>query len=62
MNVTRIRQPDVVAIRTATRRIERRESQVFYKTDKAWELWQEKPSLWFIRRWDRRAVLWIHTD
>lgn len=54
----RIAQPDVVAIVTATKNIFKGEGQVFYRTEKTWELWQEEP-LALVKRWPRKRVMFV---
>lgn len=60
MNVTRTRHPEIRAIRTATQIIELCEGQVFYRTPKAYEVWQEQPSLRRLARYPLSRVYWIH--
>lgn len=55
MNTTRTPLPKVTAIQLLTKRVERSAGQQFYRTNKAYELWQEEP-LMRIRRWSDKNI------
>lgn len=59
MNTTRTPLPKVTAIQLLTKRVERSAGQQFYRTDKAYELWQEEP-LMLRRRWSDDDVYWTY--
>ena len=54
----RERQPDVEAVSTATKTIELDSGQSWYRTEAAWELWQDKPLARLLRIPSKR-VYWI---
>lgn len=53
---------NAAAIATAKQTIIKDAGQTFYQTPKAIELWQDEPLPRRIKRWDRKAVLWIIPD
>ena len=59
MNVTRIPHPEVKEISTANSWYGLGPGQMFYSTPKAWEIWQETPTLRFIKRIPRKRVFWV---
>ena len=56
--IERTRHPEIKAIETVTQRIELEGSQCYYRTPKAYEIWQEEP-LYFLKRIPRTSVLWV---
>ena len=54
----RIREEKVYAIRSANIQYLLADGQCFYKTPKAWEIWNEKP-LRRVKRIDARMIFWI---
>jgi len=57
-DIKRTRHPEIKAIETMTKRIELDESQCYYRTPKAYEIWQEEPLI-FLKRIPRTSVLWV---
>lgn len=55
----RERHPEVEHLRTAKLTIELAPGQCFYRTDKAWEIWQERPLLRHVKRIPRVRVFWV---
>lgn len=55
----RNKRPEIKALTTARLRIELDKGQVFYSTQKAFEIWQEKP-LRHIKRIPKKRVFWVH--
>jgi len=62
MNTTRTRLPHVCAIQLAATIVERSPGQRFYRTNKAYELWQEEPELIMLKRWDGKRVFWTYDN
>lgn len=60
MNTTRTPLPNVKAIQLATKIVERSAGQTFYRTNKAYELWQEEPELMLLKRWSGKGVFWTY--
>jgi hypothetical protein len=60
MNTTRIPLPTVQAIQLSATNVERSAGQQFYRTNKAYELWQETPDLMRLKRWDGKRVFWTY--
>lgn len=57
----RTKQPDVVRLHTALMAIEAAPGQAFYKTPKAWEIWQCEPPQ-RVKRIPASRVLFVETE
>jgi hypothetical protein len=55
----RERMGSVVRISTSTRWIELHPGQCFYKTPRAWEIWEEAPALRRLERIPATSVFWV---
>jgi len=55
----RERLPKVIMIRSATIAYILNKNQCFYRTNKAFEIWDEKPLLRRIKRIPRSRIFWV---
>lgn len=62
MNTIRTPLPNTKAIQLTATIIERSAGQQFYRTNKAYELWQETPVLMRLKRWDGKRVFWTYDE
>jgi len=59
MNTTRKEMRDVIRLYTMTQVIELAPDQFFCATNKAWEIWQEKPAMRLVKRIPRKRVYFV---
>lgn len=57
--IHRDRRESVVRISTATGWIELHSGQCFYKTPRAWEIWEEGPAPRRLKRIPATSVFWV---